>query len=77
MDSVTTIERLGSYWSVAEGGEKYQALSRCRCLGKGLSGTASMSMGMDLGDLGAALQWLWQLPWYSTENVAALGDSRH
>lgn len=79
IDSVATIERLGSYWSVAEG-EKYQALVADAVASvKGLSGTASMSMGMEIladgTSKGAALQWLCNYLGLSTENAAAFGDS--
>ena len=79
IEGVTTIERLGSYWSVAEG-EKYQALVADAVASvKGLSGTASMSMGMEIladgTSKGAALQWLCNHLGISTDNAAAFGDS--
>ena len=79
IEGVTTIERLGSYWSVAES-EKYHALVADAVASvNGLSGTASMSMGMEIlaegTSKGAALEWLCNYLGISTENAAAFGDS--
>lgn len=79
IQGLTTIERLGSYWSVPEG-EKYQTLVTDAVASiEGLSSTASMSMGMEIlakgTSKGAALRWLCDYLSLSVSNAAAFGDS--